>query len=131
MSGDVTYGYLTRIFKFKGFGFYQGLGSGGAVTQLTSKATGVTLNKPTGQITTNAAALGTLAYVSFVVTDSFVQSTDVVIACISGGGTANAYQVDVSAVTNGSFTLTLTNVTAGSLSEAPVINFVVVKGAAN
>lgn len=110
-----------------GLGYAPGSGNGGTVTQLTSKSTGVTLNRSCGQITMHNAALGAGAKVSFVVTNSTVAATDVPKAAVASGGTANAYRAHVTAIAAGVFTITLENATAGSLSEAPVINFVVVK----
>lgn len=104
-------------------------GSGGAVAQATSKSTGVTLNKGTGQITMHNAALAAGAKVSFVVSNSLVAAVDGVVPWVASGGTANAYRVDLTAVGAGTFTLTIENITAGSLSEAPVIGFAVIKGA--
>jgi hypothetical protein len=104
-------------------------GNGGAVTQGTSKSTGVTLSKPCGQITTHDASLTGGNEVSFVVTNTFVASTDVVAVAIQSGATTGTYVASVSAVADGSFTCTLSNLgtTAG---EALVINFVVLKSAA-
>jgi hypothetical protein len=103
-------------------------GAGGTVTQATSKSTGVTLDKVTGQITTHNAALAAAAEVSFTVTNSAVAATDVVAVCLASGGTASAYLIGVTAVAAGSFVVTIANVSAGSLGEALVINFVVIKG---
>lgn len=105
-------------------------GQGGTVTQAATsgKSTGVTLNKLSGQITMNNAALAAGAKVSFVVTNSTVTATDTVIPTVASGGTANAYRAAVTAIASGQFTVTVENITAGSLSEAPVINFNVVKG---
>ena len=100
-------------------------GDGGAVTQATSKSTGVTLNKLCGQITTHNAALAAAAEVSFTVTNSTVKATDVVVACIASGATAGAYAVTVDAVAAGSFRISLSNQSAASKSEALVLNFVV------
>ncbi len=105
-------------------------GTGGAATQATSKATGVTLNKPCGAITTHNASLADGAEVTFTVTNSEVAATDVVVACIKSGGTSGAYVLGVTAMAAGSFDLTLGNVSGGSLSQAVVINFVVIKAAA-
>lgn len=102
-------------------------GAGGAVAQLTSKATGVTLNKVAGAVTTFNDALAAGAEVSFVVTNSAVAATDVPVVAIKSGGTLGAYDVVVSAVAAGSFTITISNLTAGSLSEALVLSFVVIK----
>jgi hypothetical protein len=52
-------------------------GTGGTVTQLTSKSTAVALNKLCGQITMHNAALAAGARVSFVVTNSTVGASDV------------------------------------------------------
>lgn len=105
-------------------------GDGGSVTQATNKTTGVTLNKRCGQITMNGAALAAAAEVSFVVTNNTVASTDVVVANVQSVGTAGAYFVTVGAVSNGSFALTVGNASAGSLSQAIVLNFAVLKAVA-
>lgn len=105
-------------------------GAGGAVTQATDKSTGVTLNKVTGQITTNNAALNAGAEVGFTVTNSTVAATDAILLNVASGATANSYQMAVDAVAAGSFRISLTNVSAGNLSEAIVINFAVIKGVA-
>jgi hypothetical protein len=106
-------------------------GDGGAVTQLTSKATGVTLNKRCGQITTHNAALAAAAEVSFVVTNNTVAGTDVPQVAIASGATVGTTQAWVSAVAAGSFTVSLANLSTGSLSQAVVLNFVVNKSVAS
>jgi hypothetical protein len=103
-------------------------GAGGTVTQGVSKATGVTLNKVCGQITTHNAALNAGTEVSFTVTNSTVAATDCIIVNIASGASADAYNVQVDAVAAGSFRIALGNMTAGNLSEALVLNFVVIKG---
>jgi len=102
-------------------------GAGGAVTQATSKSTGVTLNRICGAITTNNAALSNGAEVGFTVTNSAVAARDVVVANIASGATADSYTLTVDAVAAGSFRLSLSNVSSGSLSEAIVISFAVIK----
>lgn len=103
--------------------------AGGSVTQLTSKATPVTINKLCGQITTHNATLNRDTSVNFVVNNNLVGEFDVVVACVHSGATLGAYELDVDAVANGSFTLALRNHLASTdLSEAVVINFVVIKG---
>jgi hypothetical protein len=101
----------------------------GTVTQATSKSTGVTLNKTMGKITMNAASLGAGASVTFTLTNSTISANDVVIASISGGGTAGAYWPYVSSQTTGSAVIGLYNGTGGALAEAVVINFAVIHGA--
>jgi len=113
----------------KGIGY--AAGAGGAVVQSTSKSTGVTLNKISGKITMSNAALAAGAEVAFVVTNSTVAATDTVIVNIQSVGTAGSYLVGVAAVGAGSFTVVLSNMSTGSLSQAVVLNFVVIKGVAS
>lgn len=105
-------------------------GAGGTVTQLTSKSTAVTLHRPCGQITVNNAALSNGAEVTFTVTNSTCNTGDVVLACHGSAGTSGAYNIECSNVANGAFDVTLSNLSAGSLSEAIVVNFIVLKGSA-
>lgn len=106
-----------------------GAGSGGVVTQATSKATGVTLNRASGQITLNGAALAASTAVSFTFTNSLISATDVVNVCIASAATAGAYLVMADQVSAGSCRISLRNLTGGSLSEALVLTFNVSKGA--
>jgi len=97
----------------------------GAVTQATSKTTAVTLNTKAGVITMNAAALASGAAVKFTQTNTTCSATDVVICNQGGGGTSNAYGVHACAQ-DGSIDYRIVNNTAGSLSEALTINFIVI-----
>jgi ribosomal protein S9 len=105
-----------------------GADNAGAVTQATSKSTGVTLNKSAGQITMNNAALAAGVEVAFTLTNSAIAATDVLVVNVASGGTSAAYAAVVTAVAAGSAEITLSNLTAGSLSEAVVLNFAVIKG---
>lgn len=106
-----------------------GTGSGGSVTQLTSKATGVTLNKGSGAITLNSAALAAATTVSFIVTNSLVTAVDTIVLNLAGAvANGEAYNMWISDVSIGSFRITLRNISAGSLSEALRINFTLLKG---
>tara|TARA_R110000823_G_scaffold309843_1_gene434360 strand:+ start:848 stop:1261 length:414 start_codon:yes stop_codon:yes gene_type:complete len=99
----------------------------GAVTQATSKSTGVTLNKSAGQITMNNAALAGSTAVSFTLTNSLISANDVLILNVGAGATAVAYTVYTSSISAGSAVITLRNLTAAtSLSEAVVINFALI-----
>ena len=104
-----------------------GTGTGGTVTQATDKSTGVTLNKRCGQITMNNASLSAAAEVSFTLTNSVIAATDVVMICIGSGATAGAYNVQCDAVAAGSCRISIGNMSSGSLGEAIVLNFVVIK----
>ena len=104
-----------------------GTGAGGTVSQTGNKSTGVTLNKPSGEITMQATALGASTSVSFTLTNSTIGARDVMIVNLVGGGTAGAYTYGVNC-SAGSAVITVRNVTAGSLSEALVLRYVVIKG---
>lgn len=101
-------------------------GAGGAVTQATSRTTGVTLNKRCGAITLFSAA-GSATPATFTVTNSTVAATDVVIVSQKSG--TDLYHLLVTAVAAGSFNLTVFT-TGGTTTEAPVINFAVIDGVA-
>ena len=101
----------------------------GTVTQATSKSTGVTLNKSSGQITMNNAALANGAIISFTLTNSLLSVRDVLIINVSGGLTTNGtYTSFVSNVGIGTAVISLYNISAGSLSEAVVLNFAIIHG---
>lgn len=103
--------------------------TGGTVTQATSKAAGVTLNKESGQITTAADALAAATTVSFTLTDSAIGANDLLVVNRKSGGTAAAYQVWCDASAAGSASISIRNTTAGSLSEALVLQYKVLTGA--
>lgn len=98
----------------------------GTVTQATDKSTAVTLNKSAGRITMNNAALAANTAVSFTFNNSFFSSNDILILNVAAGATAGAYLAYVTAETAGSCTITVVNRTAGSLSEAVVLNFALI-----
>lgn len=99
----------------------------GAVTQATSKSTGVTLNSSMGQITMNNAALASVTNVTFTLTNSLLSGKDVLILNVTNG-TSGAYNAWVSSMTAGSATITLRNISGGSLSEAVIINYAIIHG---
>lgn len=112
VNGTGKIGYLT--------------GSGGTVTQATSKSTGVTLNTTNGQITMNNASLAGGAIVSFPLTNSKIESGDVLILNHISTGTFGAYNLNARSAA-GSATIDVTNTSNGALSEAIVIAFAVIK----
>lgn len=103
-------------------------GAGGTVTQLTSKSTGVTLNKVCGAITMHNAALAANTIVSFTLTNNTIAVGDTVYVIHSSGGTAAAYIPWANNVAAGSCQISVRNMTAGSLSQAIVLTFFVLKG---
>ena len=104
-------------------GFGYATGSGGAVTQATSRTTGVTLNKTNGAITLVSAA-GLATYQSFTVTNSTVATTDTIIVNQKSGTDKNI--ILVTNVAAGSFEITFAT-TGGLTTEQPVFNFAVIK----
>jgi hypothetical protein len=103
-----------------------GYNTGGTFTQETSKSTGVTLNGASGRITLNAAALAADTTVSFTLTNTSITANDLLLLNHVSGGTAGAYTVNGQAGA-GTASINVRNVTAGSLSEAIVIGFAVLK----
>ena len=102
----------------------------GTVTQATDKVTAVTLNKSMGRITMNNASLATATNATFTLNNSSISANDTVILTISGGqATPGSYNVFANALSTGSVSITLRNISGGSLSEAVVINFCVIHGA--
>lgn len=112
--------------QFVGTGWRSG--SGGAVTQITSRTTAVTLNKRVGKVTTTADSMAAQAPTTFTVTNSTVAATDnVVLTKLSGDVDTFAW---VNSVAAGSFTVTLFNSHASAAdTTAFSFNFEIRKGA--
>jgi len=106
-------------------------GAGATVTQSNSKSTGVTINAACGTITMSSAALAAASIVSFTVTNSSVAATDCIFTQHDSGGTLGAYTVTANSSAAGSFNISVRNNTTGSLSEAIVIRFAVIKAVTN
>lgn len=107
-------------------------GAGGAVTQATSRSTGVTLNTVTGTITTNNTSLAALTRAQFTVTDSAVALRDTVVLSVVSGPTADTSIYVVTGVAAGSFNITAANQNATTADTgAAIINFAVIKGSNN
>jgi len=99
----------------------------GTVTQLTDKSTAVTLNKSAGRITMNNASLTTATNATFTLNNSFISANDTVVLTISGGQTTpGSYNVFANALAAGTVSITLRNISGGTLSEAVVINFALI-----
>lgn len=109
-----------------------GPGVGGTVTQLSSKATPVQIDKVCGSITTHAASLAANTAVAFAVNNNQVAAGDVIILNKQiGGATYGSYGFAVDNVTTGAFVITIRNLTAGALAEALSFNFAVIKAVAS
>lgn len=103
------------------------IGSGGTVTQATNKSTAVTLNKATGEITMNAAALAAGAIATFVLNNSTLAAGDMIVTSHHSGGTIGPYLINARVTGNGAASIAVRNTSAASLSEAIVIKFTVIK----
>ena len=124
----VPSGLLVNKASGRGLGYTTG--AGGAVTQITSAATGVTLNKYCGQITTVALTTAAAAEEAFVVTNSKVDANDVIVVntTYAGGGKPDVFVTNVGA---GVFTVNISNVAAAAALDAVlVVNFAVIKSVA-
>lgn len=108
-----------------------GEGAGGTVTQLTSKSTAVTLNKPSGQIITSNSALAAGGIVSFVLfNNTHTSIIDILnIQCVNS---SNADKYNIWAANNGpgfGIVVFIKNISASTLSDVLTINFSIIKGA--
>jgi hypothetical protein len=124
-SNIATSGSILSSGATAGIGY--STGAGGTITQNTSKATGVTLNKACGEIVMNAAALAASTTVSFVLTNSAIAAGDNLLVNHVLTGTIGLYLLNAVCAA-GSATIYVRNTSAGSLSEAIKLRFTVIKG---
>jgi hypothetical protein len=117
-------GAITSSSASAGIGY--ATGAGAAVTQTTSRTTGVTINNVCGAITLVSAA-GTAAWQSFTVTNSRIAATDTINVSQKSG--TDKYMIFVTNVAAGSFQISFAT-TGGTTTEQPVFNFAVVKAVA-
>lgn len=122
------YQYITNIWIDKTAMPSFPTGQGASITQVTNKSTGVTINTLTGQITMSNVALAAAAEVNFVVTNSKCSTNDLILVNHKSGGTFGAYMVNGGFSVNGTFRIMVGNMSAGSLSEAIVLQFCIIKG---
>jgi len=128
-TGDVT-ASAKVVSKGPTSGIGYSAGAGGTVTQATSKSTGVTLSKVSGQITTHAAALAASTTVTFTLTNTAIEANDILVLNHRSGGTAGSYALNAQCAA-GSATINVRNISGGSLSEAIVIGFALIKAVAS
>jgi len=128
-EGDVIFGGAGTGFALytatAGFGF--GVGAGSTGTQATNKSTAVAMGKAcrTGTITMNSAQLNAATIVSFNVTSLACAAGDIMICTHHSTGTFGAYTIAGRCTGTNTATISVRNNTAGNLSEAIVINFVI------
>lgn len=128
-------GFIKSASATDGIGYTNG--AGGAVTQATSRTTGVTLNKICGTITLVAGTIAGHEADEFVLTNSAIAANDVVVVSIKSGlaaGTAKYYRVGVTAVAAGSCTISVGNIDNSTIpatgTDTPVLSFAVIKAVA-
>jgi hypothetical protein len=97
----------------------------GTVTQGTSITTGVTINTPSGVITTVSSTLASLAEATFTVTNSVVQPGSVILLSTQyiGGGHADA---GVSTIGTGTFNITVANQGSAALDAVINIHYMII-----
>lgn len=111
-----------------GGGIGYAAGAGGTVTQGTSRSTGVTLNKLCGTITMFSSAQSADSTVTFTLTNSFIASTDFIMVQHISATNGGAWEFSVVAG-SGSCTITVRNTSAGSITEATPLRFIILKAA--
>jgi hypothetical protein len=114
-SGTLGIGYAT--------------GAGGAVTQATSRTTTVALNKLCGTITMFSAAQAADALVTFTFTNTLIAATDLLIVKHVSATDGGAWNVST-VCSAGSATISIRNVSQGSITSATPLQFMVLKGVA-
>ena len=102
-------------------------GAGGTITQgAGAKTNSVTLNRPTGIIVTDNAALAANTAVTFNLSNSVIEATDIVVVSHISGGTLGSYNFAVAPAASNA-NIVIRNITAASLSEALTLRFIVIK----
>ena len=129
-NGILGLNSLAGVLVYGSGGLGYGPGSGGTVTQLTSKSTAVTLNKPTGYINMSNTGLAAGASVTFTFNNSLLSGADTlnIIIYSNSIATQGSYRLTWSIITSLAY-ITLTNQSASTLTEAPLLNFAIIKGA--
>jgi hypothetical protein len=130
VTGTVTSNVVSinKIVTSSNGGIGYTAGAGGTQTQTSNKTNPVTLNTIAGQITLNNQNLAAGANATFVLNNTAIGNTDVMIINHVSGGTIGAYTFDV-ACNTANAAITITNRTSGTLGEEPVIRFAVIKSA--
>lgn len=125
--GNLLAGPLLINTANNGIGYATGAGS--SVIQLVNKTSAITLNTLTGRISFVSSALAAYTTSSCTWTNSNMGANDVLAYnVISGAANPGAYSISWTPGA-GSGTLWISNVSSGSLTEAPVIAYAIIKGA--
>lgn len=103
-----------------------GLGVGGVVTQLVSKETPVTLNRPSGRVIMHGASLAGGGSVMFALNNSFFGPGDVVV--LTGKAWSGRYSIENSNSAAGVIGIRVKNVFATAFEDPVEIDFAIIKG---
>lgn len=95
----------------------------GAVTQLTSITTSVTVNAPSGTITTVVPNITALTAVTFTVNNSFATAASSITLTVEDGSGSLTPTACIGARAAGSFTVKISNLTASPFASALIIHF--------
>ena len=117
MAAGSTLKHLDDAFRQKG----------NVVTQITSNTTGVTINARSGQITTATQDVAAGTEDSFTVTNNQVDVRDVPVLAVQSNTVSEDPSLSVTAVADGSFEITITNLSGSTLDGVLVINFILFK----
>lgn len=98
----------------------------GAVTQTTSRSTAVTLNAPSGVITSDASSLATLTSAVFTVNTTFAKADSVILVTSNTTG-SSVYNIhySVESIANGSFAIRVYNPNGTAFTSSLKFNFVI------
>ena len=133
---DETTGGVSRAWYMFFQSLYQNslayvLGTGGQITQTTSKSTPIATNVICGQITMDASSLASNTSVSFSMVNDNISATDIVMvnaANVAGAApTANTYIVTCDAVLAGECRIQVRNISGSAAAQALVLNFAIIK----
>lgn len=117
-------GFISYVPTGTGIGY--GSGAGGAVTQISTSGTAVTLNTLSGQITTVTQSLSIGAIAAFTVNNSTVGADDIPVVVLKSGNTVPTTTVRCRAVAAGSFVVEIVS-GANTESGALVIQYSILK----
>lgn len=111
-----------------GIGYITGAGSIVAQTNVPlGKAQSVICHAPTGRITLASTLMASSTMVTFTLTNSVMTATDLIIVNHVSGGTIGRYMWQVAPYGGGANIVTI-NLRNTPATEAPVIQFAVIKG---
>jgi hypothetical protein len=91
----------------------------------SGKATAVTANGPVLNITMDGAALGANGVATFVLTNSSITANDTLIVQHQSAGTLGAYSCNGTVTAANTASISITNISGGSLSQAIVLRIFV------